>query len=91
MNSDIKILKKEFGYCSICGEEHELDLCEELVPNIIKDERVYAIEHYYRCNKYDDENTFLTGEMWNEYYRNCLNAYDEKMRKLKFTNNVESK
>ena len=68
MNSDIKILKKEFGYCSICGEEHELDLCEELVPNIIKDERVYAIEHYYRCSKYDDENTFLTDEMWNEYF-----------------------
>ena len=70
MNSDIKIFKKEFGYCSICGEKHEFDLCEKLVPNIIKDERVDAIEHYYR---------------------NCLNAYDEKMKKLKSINNVDSK
>lgn len=87
MKDDIKIWKREVGFCSVCGEEHELDLREELVPNIVKEERVYAIEHYYRCNKYDNENTFLTGEMWNEYYRNCLNAYDEKMKKLKSSDN----
>lgn len=78
MKNGIKILKKEIGFCSICSEEHELDLCEEMVPNLIKDERVFAIEHYYRCNKYDDENTFMTGEMWNEYLLNCLNAYRVK-------------
>lgn len=71
----INIIKKVHMYCSVCGEEHELDLCEELTDGIIKNEKVNYIEHYYRCNKYNVENTFMIGEQWNESLINLMDAY----------------
>ncbi len=71
----IKVLKKVNMFCSICGEEHELDLCEELDETIIKKEKVNYICHYYRCNKYKNENTFMTEDMWNESLINSLDSY----------------
>lgn len=76
--NEIKILKKVYMYCSVCGEEHEVDLCEELTTGIIKEEKVNHIEHYYRCNKYETENTFMEGEMWNESLINAIDAYRVK-------------
>lgn len=78
MESKIKIIKKEYLECSICGEEHELDLCEEIVRKKVKNEYVEYAERYYRCNKYNTENIFMTGNMWNEALLNSIDAYRKK-------------
>lgn len=74
----MKVIEKVNMICSICGEKHEVDLCEEVVESIVKKVNVKHIEHYYKCNKYEDENTFMTGDMWNESLINSLDAYREK-------------
>ena len=74
----IKVLKKVNMFCSICSEEHEVDLCEELDETIIKKEKVNYICHYYRCNKYEKENAFMTEDMWNEALINSLESYKIK-------------
>lgn len=78
MNKNVKVLKKERIYCSICGEEHEVDLCEELVNKKVKDDLVEYKENYYRCNKYDTENIFMIGNMWNNSLLNRIDAYRKK-------------
>lgn len=78
MENNIKILRKEILECSICGEIHELDLCEELVEKKVKDDIVKFTEKYYRCNKYDTENIFMTAPMWNESLLNRIDAYRKK-------------
>lgn len=71
----IKIIQKNYMYCSICGEEHEVELCEELVSGLVKKEEVKYIEHYYRCNKYNTENIFMEDNMWDESLINSIDAY----------------
>lgn len=78
MKRNIKVLKKEIIECSICGETHELDLCEELVEKKVKDDVVEYTEKYYRCNKYSNENIFMTSKMWNESLLNRIDAYRKK-------------
>lgn len=78
MKSNVKILKKEYMYCSICGEEHEVELCEEIVEKKVKEDLVKYKENYYRCNKYDTENIFMIGNMWNSSLLNRIDAYRKK-------------
>lgn len=78
MESKVKVLKKEYMYCSICGEEHEVDLCEELVEKKVKDDLVQCKEKYYRCNKYATENIFMVGNMWNNALLESIDAYRKK-------------
>lgn len=78
MEKNVKVLKKEHIYCSICGEEHEVDLCEEIVEKKVKDDFVKYKENYYRCNKYNTENIFMIGNMWNNALLNKIDAYRKK-------------
>lgn len=75
MKKVIRVLKKEFMYCSICGEEHEVKLCEENVEKKVRDDIVEYTENYYKCDKYNTENTFMTGNMWNKSLLNRIDAY----------------
>lgn len=78
MEKCIKVLKKENRFCPICEQEHEVDLCEELVEKKVKDDMIRYTEKYYRCNKYDTENIFMTSDMWNETLLNSIDAYRKK-------------
>lgn len=78
MKKNVKVLKKEILECSICGEKHEVDLCEEVMQAKVKDDTVEFSERYYRCNKYDKENIFMAGNMWNESLLNRIDAYRKK-------------
>lgn len=83
MKKEIKVIKKEKIFCSICGEEHEIDLCEELVETNFNGEEIEYLENYYRCNKYPTENTFVTGDMWNKQLLAMKEAYNIKMSSKK--------
>ena len=71
----IKIVRKEMLESPICGEKHEVELCEEECEVTVKGQLVKINERYYRCNKYDSENTFMIEGMWNESLLNGLDAY----------------
>mgnify|MGYP000124472653 CR=1 FL=1 len=73
MEKKVKILGIEKMFCSICEEEHNVELIEEEREIEIKGKKVKHKEKMYRCNKYTKENTFETGEMWNE---NLISSYD---------------
>lgn len=75
MKEKVKVIRKEYLDCSICGEKHELDFCEELCTSEIEGEKVEYIANYYRCNKYNTENTFVTGGMWNKQLVAMQDAY----------------
>lgn len=78
MEEKIKILSKTNMFCSICEEEHEVELIEKEKEVIIKGEKIKYKEKFYRCNKYEKENTFQTGELWNEGLINSLDIYREE-------------
>lgn len=78
MENNIKILEKEKMFCSICEEEHEVELIEEEREIEIKGENIKYEEKMYRCNKYAEKNTFETEKMWNENLINSFDAYREK-------------
>lgn len=82
MENNIKILKKEKMFCSICEEEHEVELIEEEREINIKGIKVRHKEKTYRCNKYTKENTFHTEQLWNENLINSFDAYREKKNLL---------
>lgn len=75
MENKIKILGKEKMFCSICEEEHEVELIEKEKETIIKGKKITYKERFYRCNKYKEENTFQNGELWNEGLINSLDSY----------------
>lgn len=75
MGDNIKILGKKNIFCSICEEEHEVELIEKNKKCIIKGESVEYKEKFYRCTKYKEENTFQTSELWNEGLIRSLDAY----------------
>lgn len=79
---NMKILKKEIIFCSICEQEHEIELIEEERETMIKGEDIKYKEKFYRCNKYTKENTFETGILWNENLINSLDAYRIKKNLL---------
>lgn len=74
----IRVVKKEKIFCTVCEEEHEVDLCEELVETKIKGDSIKYFERFYRCNKYKTENTFITGKMWNNILLDQIDAYRSK-------------
>lgn len=78
MKDNINILKKEKIFCTVCEQEHEVDLCEELVKTKIKGDDIEYFERFYRCNKYKTNNTFITGKMWNNILLDQLDAYRMK-------------
>lgn len=82
MKGKVKVIRKEYLECSICGEKHELDFCEEVCQSEIKGEQVQYTESYYRCNKYPNENTFVTGDMWNKQLIAMQDAYRIKKNLL---------
>ena len=74
----MKELKKVNMFCSICEEIHEVSLIEEEKETITKGEKIKYKELYYKCNKYTDNNIFMTGELWNINLVNSLDAYRRK-------------
>lgn len=79
---NIKIIKKEKMFCSICEEEHEVDLIEEEIEICVKGEKLKHKERKYRCNKYSEENVFETEELWNENLVNSLDTYRKEKKLL---------
>lgn len=75
---NIKVIRKKKMFCSICEKEHEVDLIEKEKETIIKGEKVKYKEKFFRCDKYKDENTFQTGDMWDEGLINGLDSYRKK-------------
>lgn len=82
MEKNIKILKKEKMYCSICEEEHEVELIEEEREIAIKGIKVKHKEKMYRCHRYTQENTFETEKLWNENLINSFDSYRENRNLL---------
>ena len=78
MEEKIKILSKTNMFCPVCEEEHEVELIEKEKEVIIKGEKIKYKEKFYRCNKYEDENTFQTGNLWNEGLIISIDIYREK-------------
>lgn len=76
MGDNIKILGKKYIFCSICEEEHEVELIEKNKKCIIKGETVEYKEKFYRCTKYKEKNTFQTSELWNDGLIKSLAAYN---------------
>lgn len=74
----MKELKKIIMFCSICEEEHEVSLIEEETETVIKGEKVKYKELYYKCHKYNDNNIFMSGDLWNINLINSLDAYRKK-------------
>ena len=71
----MKELKKVNMFCSICEENHDVSLIEEERETMVKGEKIKYKELYYKCNKYRDNNIFMSGELWNINLINSLDAY----------------
>ena len=76
---NMKELKKVNMFCSICEEEHDVSLIEEERETIIKGKKIKYKELYYKCDKYPDNNIFMSGDLWDINLMNSLNEYKRKM------------
>ena len=74
----MKELKKVNIFCSICEENHDVSLIEEERETIIKGEKIKYKELYYKCDKYPDNNIFMSGDLWNVNLINSLDEYRKK-------------
>lgn len=74
----MKELKKVNMFCSICEENHDVSLIEEERETIIKGEKIKYRELYYKCDKYPDNNIFMSGDLWNVNLINSLDEYRKK-------------
>ncbi len=74
----MKELKKVKMFCSICEEIHEVCLMEEERETIVKGENIKYKELYYKCDKYSNNNIFMSGELWNINLINSLDEYRKK-------------
>ena len=74
----MKELKKVNMFCSICEEKHDVSLMEEEKETIIKGERIKYKELYYKCDKYSDNNIFMSDDLWNINLINSLDEYRKK-------------
>ena len=52
-------------FCSICESIHDISLMEEERETIIKGEKIKYKELYYKCPKYQNNNIFMSGDLWN--------------------------
>lgn len=71
-------LKKVNMFCSVCEEKHDVSLIEEERETIIKGEKIKYKELYYKCDKYPDNNIFMSGDLWNVNLINSLDEYRKK-------------
>ena len=71
----MKELKKVNMFCSMCEENHDVSLIEEERETMVKGEKIKYKELYYKCDKYRDNNIFMSGELWNINLINSLDAY----------------
>ena len=71
----MKELKKVNMFCSICEENHDVSLIEEERETMVKKKKIKYKELYYKCDKYRDNNIFMSGELWNINLINSLDAY----------------
>ena len=71
----MKKKKKVNMFCSICEENHDVSLIEEERETMVKGEKIKYKELYYKCDKYRDNNIFMSGELWNINLINSLDAY----------------
>lgn len=84
----MKELKKINMFCSICEEEHNVSLVEEEREIEIKGEKIKYKELYYKCDKYQDNNIFMSGDLWNI---NLINSIDEYRKKKDLLTSKEIK
>lgn len=84
----MKELKKVNMFCSICEETHDVSLIQEERECVIKGEKIKYKELYYKCDKYMDNNIFMTGELWNI---NLINSIDEYRKKKELLTSKEIK
>ena len=74
----MKELKKVNIFCSICEEKHNVSLVEEEREIVIKGEKIKYKELYYKCDKYQDNNIFMSEDLWNINLINSLDGYRKK-------------
>ena len=74
----MKELKKVNMFCSICEEKHDVSLIEEERETIIKGEKIKYKELHYKCDKYSDNNIFMSDDLWNINLINSLDEYRKK-------------
>ena len=74
----MKELKKVNIFCSICEEKHNVSLVEEEKEIVIKGEKIKYKELYYKCDKYQDNNIFMSEDLWNINLINSLDGYRKK-------------
>ena len=84
----MKELRKEKIFCSICEEIHDVSLIEEERETTIKDEKIKYKELYYKCNKYPNNNIFMSEQLWN---LNLINSIDEYRKKKDLLTSKEIK
>ena len=65
-------------FCSICESIHDISLMEEERETIIKGEKIKYKELYYKCPKYQNNNIFMSGDLWNINLINSLDEYRKK-------------
>ena len=74
------MLKISEKICPICGEHHNLELRTRKNKITIRGIEVEYDEKYYKCNKYDDEESeFCDGKQNDINLLNARNAYRKKM------------
>ena len=81
-------LKKVNMFCPICEKNHDVTLVEEEKTSIIKGENIKYKEMYYKCDKYTDNNTFMSGDLWNT---NLINSIDEYRKRKDLLTSKEIK
>ena len=74
------MVKTNEKLCPICGEQHNLELRTRKNRITIKGEEIEYDEKYYKCDKYDDEESeFCDGKQNDDNLLNARNAYRKKM------------
>ena len=84
----MKEIKKINMFCSICESIHDISLMEEEREIIIKGEKIKYKELYYKCPKYQNNNIFMSGDLWNI---NLINSLDEYRKKKDIGNKIYSR
>ena len=77
------MVKSSEKICPICGEHHDLELRTRKNRITIRGTEVEYDEKYYKCNKYNDEESeFCDGKQNDENLLNARNAYRKKVGML---------
>ena len=77
------MVKASVKNCPICGEQHNLEVRTKKNRITIRGTEVEYDEKYYKCTKYDDEESeFCDGKQNDENLLNARNAYRKKVGML---------